>query len=149
MGGLRYQYVHVTSSSLDRLTDVLTTNDPQTDDAVTPRVGLLWQPQNWLSLYSNYAENFGAKAGAKGFVGLDASGNPLPGKPLPPESAQQWEVGVKTEFFDGRLRATLAYYDLTKQNVVTAHPDPNIAAQGFSVASWRSSQPRAGTGYPG
>jgi iron complex outermembrane receptor protein len=51
----------------------------------------------------------------------------LPGKPLPPASAQQWEVGAKTELFDGRLRATLAYYDLTKQNVATtdtAHPAP-------------------------
>ena len=34
-------------------------------------------------------------------------------------------MGAKTEFFDGRLRATLAYYDITKQNVATtdtAHP---------------------------
>ncbi|MCX7103508.1 MAG: TonB-dependent receptor [Methylobacter sp.] len=36
-----------------------------------------------------------------------------------PQSAQQWELGAKTEFFDGRLRATMAYYDLTKQNVPT------------------------------
>jgi iron complex outermembrane recepter protein len=72
----------------------------------------LWQPQNWLSLYSNYAENFGANAG-KFAVG---------GKLLPPESAQQWEVGAKTEFFDGLLRATLAYYDITKQNVATVDP---------------------------
>jgi iron complex outermembrane receptor protein len=72
-----------------------------------------------LSLYSNYAENFGANTGAFAFGGLDASGNPLPGKPLPPQSAQQWEVGAKTEFLDGRLRATLAYFDLTKQNVAT------------------------------
>lgn len=106
MGGLRYQYVHKTGESGPA--NALTPFDPQTDDAVTPRVGILWQPQNWLSLYSNYAENFGANTG-RGFLN----------KPLPPQSAQQWEVGAKTEFFDGRLRATLAYYDLTKQNVAT------------------------------
>jgi iron complex outermembrane receptor protein len=114
MGGLRYQYVHSTSG-FGLLNDVFTPDPAQTDDAVTPRVGLLWNPQSWVSLYSNYAENFGANSG------LLALGNKL----LPPESAQQWEVGAKTEFFDGRLRATLAYYDITKQNVATtdtAHP---------------------------
>jgi iron complex outermembrane recepter protein len=112
MGGLRYQYVHNTSSLTDLDTNVVTPNDPQTDDAVTPRVGILWQPQKWLSLYSNYAENFGANTG-RGFLG----------KTLPPQSAQQFEGGIKTEFFDGRLRATLAYYDLTKQNVATIDPN--------------------------
>lgn len=110
MGGLRYQNVHSTNSSAGA-DGVFTPGDPQTDHAVTPRVGLLWRPQPWLSLYSNYVENFGANNG-RGF------GN----KPLPPQSAQQWEVGAKTEFFDGRLRATLAYYNLTKQNVATTDP---------------------------
>ncbi len=131
MGGLRYQYIHQKNASAgaDR---VFTTSAVQTADKVTPRVGLLWQPQNWLSLYSNYAENFGANTfGAIAFGGIDASGNPLP-----PTTAQQWEVGAKTEFFDGRLRATLAYFDLTKQNVATtdtAHPAP-FCGFGCSIA---------------
>ncbi len=41
------------------------------------------------------------------------------GKPAPPSGAEQYEGGIKTEFFDGRLRATLAYYDLTKTDVAT------------------------------
>ncbi len=124
-GGFRYQYVHSTSAFSLGDGVFQPNGEPLTDDAVTPRVGLLWRPKNWLSLYSNYTENFGANAGAFSFGGQDASGNNLAPKPLPPQSAQQWEVGVKTEFFDGRLRATLAYYDLTKQNVATvdrAHP---------------------------
>ncbi len=139
LGGLRYQYVHSTSSVLDRLNNVLTTNTPQTDDAVTPRVGLLWQLQNWLSLYSNYVENFGANSGRFAFVEGSASG-----KPLSPETAQQWEVGAKTEFFDGRLRATLAYYDLTKQNVATtdtAHQFECGGACSIAVGEVRSRGP--------
>ncbi|MCX5727273.1 MAG: TonB-dependent receptor, partial [Nitrospirae bacterium] len=101
MGGLRYQYVHSTSG-FGFVNGPFTPNPTQIDHAVTPRVGLLWQPQPWLSLYSNYAENFGANPGLIGFGG----------KPLSPESAQQWEVGAKTEFFDGRLRATLAELDI-------------------------------------
>lgn len=52
---------------------------------------------------------------------------------MPPSEAEQWEVGAKTEFFGGRLRATLAYYDLTKTNVAT---DDNLRPnQGFSVVA--------------
>ncbi|NOS73995.1 MAG: TonB-dependent receptor [Methyloglobulus sp.] len=126
-GGLRYQYVHSTTGGVE--------NTSQTDDAVTPRVGILWQPKKWLSLYSNYAENFGANTGAFSFGGKDLVGNDLPGKPLPPESAQQWEIGAKTELFDGRLRATLAYYDLTKQNVATSDFTPGHSCFGGGVGS--------------
>jgi iron complex outermembrane receptor protein len=121
MGGFRYQYIHqVSQTGQDggALT-IADFNPPVTNDATTPRVGLVWQPQKWLSLYSNYAESFGASLSGVAFGGLDASGKPLPGKPLPATSAQQWEIGTKMQFFDGRLRATLAYYDLRKQNVAT------------------------------
>ncbi len=133
MGGLRYQYVHSTLANAGADGVFSQTGLPQTDDAVTPRVGILWQPEKWLSLYSNYAENFGQNTGAFGFGGTVNSS-----KLLPAQSAQQWEVGVKTELFDGRFRATLAYYDLTKQNVATndvTHPAPFCGGSGCSIAA--------------
>jgi iron complex outermembrane recepter protein len=114
MGGLRYQYV--------KQWDHLANSEQAGEDDVTPRVGVLWQAQEWLSLYGNYIENFGVSNGGA----MTANG-----KPLPPESAQQWEVGSKFEFFDGKLSATLAYYDITKQNVVTTDPK-NVV---FSIAA--------------
>lgn len=116
MGGFRYQYV--------KQWDNLAGTEQPADDAVTPRVGVLWQAQNWLSLYGNYIENFGAS---------NQWATTATGKPLPPESAQQWEVGTKFEFFDGKLSATLAYYDITKQNVVTR--DPNDPTGNLSIAA--------------
>jgi iron complex outermembrane receptor protein len=44
-------------------------------------------------------------------------------------------VGVKTEFFGGRLRATLDYYDLTKQNVATTDRDPTHFCDGGGFGS--------------
>lgn len=82
---------------------------------VKPRFGLLWQPVSELSLYSNYVENFGV-----GQTNND-------GTTLPPQTAQQWEVGAKTELFDGRLSASLAWFNLTRQNVATTSlADPNV-----------------------
>lgn len=39
-----------------------------------------------------------------------------------PEEGTQYEGGLKTEFWDGRLSSTLAFYHLTKTNVLTADP---------------------------
>ncbi len=83
------------------------------DHRLSPRVGLVWQAMPWLSLYGSYTENFGLQNA------FDSRR-----QPLPPQTAQQFEAGVKTEFFDGRLRTTVAYFDLTKQNV--AVPDPEL-----------------------
>jgi iron complex outermembrane recepter protein len=111
--GFRYQYLEqradVGYGSLGSLSQRSSTKE----DRVTPRVGLLWQPQNWLSLYGNYAENFGpSKPGAITTMGTLA----------PPSEAHQWEVGAKTELFDGKFSATLAYFDLTKTNIPEQDP---------------------------
>ena len=112
-GGLRYQYIH--QNTISTQADVISNTLAQTQDAVTPRVGILWHPQSWVSLYANYAESFGANSGI-----VWGAGNQF--KPVAPTSASQYEGGVKTEFFDGRLRATLAYFDLTKTNIATGDP---------------------------
>jgi iron complex outermembrane recepter protein len=78
---------------------------------VSPRFGLLWQPIPEVSVYSNYLTGLGPSP----FV-------TKPGELVKPETAEQWEVGVKTEFLDKKLSAQVAYYDLTKQNI--ARPDP-------------------------
>ncbi|MDT4291076.1 TonB-dependent siderophore receptor [Methylomonas sp. MO1] len=83
-------------------------NPTITDDRVSPRGGILWQALPELSLYGSYTENFGASNAA--YVTQN-------GERLSPQTAQQWETGVKTELFDGRFTGTLAYYDLKKQNL--------------------------------
>ncbi|MEQ1740234.1 MAG: TonB-dependent receptor [Methyloglobulus sp.] len=105
MGGIRYQYVD---------------QDKAEQDAVTPRVGILWQPQSWLSLYANYVESFGANNGR---LWPDS-------RPIAPTSAEQYEGGIKAEFFGGKLRANLAYYDLTKTNVAVADPNRSHICSG-------------------
>ncbi len=120
LGGLRYQKVHRTGGTQSGGAGGTYTPDAVQDDhAVTPRLGLLWQARDWLSLYGNYAENFGAN-----------TGRDFAGDPLKPESAQQYEVGAKAELLGGKLTTSLALFKLTKQNVATADP----LNPGFNIA---------------
>jgi iron complex outermembrane receptor protein len=125
MGGIRYQNIHLRNSfAFTQDFGGSVTDTPSSADAVTPRVGILWQPQNWLSLYANYVESFGANYG-------NVYISPTSSRVVPPSGAVQYEGGIKTEFFDGRLRANVAYYDLTKTNVATGDP----AHSGFSLVA--------------
>lgn len=87
------------------------------DRPVTPRAGLLWQPNSHASLYSSYTSNYGASA----LFALTATG-----APLPPESAHQVEFGIKTDWLDRRLSASTAIYRIIKHNIPTADPQNPI-----------------------
>jgi iron complex outermembrane receptor protein len=86
-----------------------------TDDHFSPRGGLLWKPVNWLAVFGNYSENFG--------VSNSMWNGAQNQQVLPSQLANQWETGVKTEFFNGRLTSLFAYFDLVKTNMPV--PDPN------------------------
>jgi iron complex outermembrane recepter protein len=108
--GLRYDNATGRNDTLG-----ITTTD---DDHVSPRGGLLWRPVEWLSVYGNYSTNFGPS-------------NSLFRSPeqqaLPPQTADEWELGSKTSFLDGRLSASFAYFDLTRKNLsVPDQFDPNL-----------------------
>lgn len=121
LAGFRYDNAKIQAN--DTFAGATTSINNQ-QERISPRFGLTWQPVKALSFYGNYVENFGVP-------NLFASG--LSGRPLRAETAQQWEAGIKTELLDGRFSATVAWFQLTKQNVATGHPDPTLAAKGFSV----------------
>lgn len=77
-------------------------------NSFSPRVGILYQPVTWLSLYGNFVESFGFN-----------NGRSEDGRPLAPETSSNFEAGVKIELLDSKLSANIAYYHLTKQNILT------------------------------
>ena len=123
LAGLRYDNAKIEQSLL---VNSGRTFSESKQDRISPRIGVLWQPIESVSLYGNYVENFG-------LPNLSSLG--INNQPLKAETAKQWEAGVKTELFGGRLSATLAWFHLTKNNMATPHPDPVLAAQGFSVVT--------------
>ncbi|HEY9636629.1 MAG TPA: TonB-dependent siderophore receptor [Coleofasciculaceae cyanobacterium] len=90
-------------------------------EAFSPRIGLVYQPIQPISLYASYTRSF-----KPNFSALTANR-----QPLEPERGRQYEVGVKAELLDGKLSTTLAAYEITKSNVAT--PDPNNID--FSIAA--------------
>ncbi|BAY68246.1 TonB-dependent siderophore receptor [Anabaena sp. FACHB-709] len=82
------------------------------DSAFTPRLGIVYQPIEPISLYASYSQSFQPNFGTR-----------VDGSILEAERGTQYEVGVKGEFLDGRLAATLAAYHITKSNIAATDLD--------------------------
>ncbi|MEM1254625.1 MAG: TonB-dependent siderophore receptor [Cyanobacteria bacterium P01_H01_bin.21] len=94
--------------------DFLNTDVEESYNNFSPRIGLVYQPIEPLFIYGSYSQSFFPNNAV--FTTAD-------GDLLDPEEAEQFEVGVKAELLDGRLAATLALFDITRENV--ASQDPN------------------------
>ncbi|MGD1913744.1 MAG: TonB-dependent siderophore receptor [Rivularia sp. (in: cyanobacteria)] len=94
-------------------------NPDQNDTAFSPRIGLVYQPSDSVSLYASYSQSF-----------FPTSGFNPDGRAFEPTRGTQYEAGVKTDFLGGKLSATLAAYEITKSNVTTTDPDnPEFSIQ--------------------
>jgi iron complex outermembrane receptor protein len=82
----------------------------RSDSAFSPRVGVLFQPLPWVSVYGSWTQAFGPNASSS--TGVDNYN-----RPFAPGTSEQVEVGAKAEWLDGRLTTTVALFDLTKKNI--------------------------------
>lgn len=104
-------------------------SNTETEDTVqrfTPRIGVVYQPSREVSLYGSYSQAFNP----------NISGQTVAGSFLEPELSEQFEIGVRGEFANGRLVANLAAYNLTKRNV--EGPDPLDSDFAIAVGEIRS-----------
>ncbi|WP_404379165.1 TonB-dependent siderophore receptor [Caenispirillum salinarum] len=80
--------------------------DSREDSNFSPSGAVLFKATPETSLYVSYTSSFEEQGWA-----TDASGNPLD-----PMEGRQWEAGVKQNFFDGNLLATVSVFTLKQIN---------------------------------
>ncbi len=96
----------------ERKTDKLANEETsQSYTAFSPRVGIVYQPIQPISLYASFARSFAPT------IGISASG-----EAFQPERGTQYEIDIKADLTNN-ISTTLAFYDLTRSNVTTADPD--------------------------
>jgi len=90
------------------------------DNAATPRLGLIYDLTDTVAVYANAARSFKPNTGASRLGGG-----------FKPEEGKSYEVGVKWEALDRQLSVDAALYQIEKQNVLTTDPVDST----FSVAA--------------
>ena len=77
------------------------------DNAFSPKIGLVYQPTKDMSLFASYSNSFTPNTGTT--VDL---------KPLEPSIIDQYEAGIKKDFWKGALSTNVTVYQITNSNLV-------------------------------
>lgn len=110
LAGIRYTYQKTNNASVYDYAKGETSITPnkgkdgvdmgsKVDKAWSPKLALIYQPIPTMSLYVSYANNFTSNAG------YDVNY-----QPMGPSLIDQYEAGIKNDFFQGRLTANLTCY---------------------------------------
>jgi len=116
LAGIRYTDQKNASASTTVLANGKTTQtNAKFDDAFSPKLGMVYQPFKQTSAYVSYANNFIVNTGTDIYL-----------QALPPSVVDQFEAGIKNDFFKGRLSANVTYYKIINNNIAqTAELDVN------------------------
>lgn len=99
------------------------------DEKVSPRLGLIFKPQENISLYGSYSQSFLPRSGDQ-FLALTVTQ-----QNLAPEKFTNYEVGAKWDVRPN-LNMTLAVFQLERSNATT--PDPSDPVASINVGTTRT-----------
>ncbi len=110
-----------------RFDDFEDTNDlsgfDASDSALSPRAGLIFQPDDGTTLYASYSEGFNPQRVS------DQEGDEEGA--LDPEESAQIELGFKKRWLGGRLQTAVAVYQIVKENVRVGNPNDTGIGDGI------------------
>jgi iron complex outermembrane receptor protein len=108
LAGVRWTYQKTPTTDIDNYTTGITSKGTaldKIDKAYSPKFGLIYQPIKSTSLYVSYANNFTSNSGVD-----------INNAALTPSIIDQYEAGIKNDFFDGKLSANVTVYRIKNDN---------------------------------
>ena len=106
LAGLRWSWQEAQAETSDLLKNTITVDKKRIDEAFTPKLGLVFQPTRDLSLFASYANSFTPNTGATIF-----------GETIAPSLIDQYEVGIKKDFWRGILSTNITLYQIVNSNL--------------------------------
>ena len=107
LAGVRYTFQktpRTVTYNEDTQTTTLSNNSlgkSKIENAFSPKVGLIYQPIKSSTIYVSYASNFTSNTGTDIYLA-----------PLSPSTIDQYEIGLKNDFWDGKLSVNVTGYKI-------------------------------------
>ncbi|MDV4032831.1 TonB-dependent siderophore receptor [Elizabethkingia anophelis] len=108
LAGLRWSYIQnmpTINTNFRTNTKKLVDNSSTSDQALSPKVGLVYMPNDNLSLFATYTNSFSAN------TGYDINRSTLK-----PTTIDQYEVGVKKNLWNNAIAVNLSAYQILYKN---------------------------------
>ena len=126
VAGLRYDNFDIDGTDLFPVVD---RPFARKDEKVSPRLGLIFKPQENISLYGSYSQSFLPRSGDQ-FLALTVTQ-----QNLAPEKFTNYEIGAKWDV-QPNLNLTLAVFQLERSNATT--PDPRNPVASINIGTTRT-----------
>ena len=104
MAGLRYE-----KQEVDFIEQVSDFTDEQDSDSWVPMAGVVFKANPNLSVYASYGESFNPNSVERSDENEQK---------FEAEQGEQFELGLKAFMFENKANISLAYFDITKDNIV-------------------------------
>lgn len=108
LAGLRWSWQESQAITHDLTKDPIDIKEDikRIDKAFTPKVGLVYQPIKDISLFASYSNSF-----------TPNSGTTVDLKVIKPSIIDQYEIGIKNDFWKGLLSTNITYYQIKNNNL--------------------------------
>lgn len=108
LAGLRWSWQESQADTYDLTKKPVTVAEgaKRLDKAFSPKIGLIFQPTKDISLFASYSNSFTPNTGTT--VDL---------KPIKPSIIDQYEAGIKKDFWRGVLSTNVTVYQITNSNL--------------------------------
>jgi outer membrane receptor protein involved in Fe transport len=126
LGGRWYEVERELSYTVERpdaRVDQQLPNRTAKDEGFIPKVGLEWSLTNDVMAYGIYSEGYRVGGTNRG-RGMDQGGPTLP-VVYDSDTLKNVELGVKSQFMDGRLQVNAVYYSMNWENMQLEVVDPS------------------------
>ncbi|EPE9869943.1 TonB-dependent receptor [Acinetobacter baumannii] len=133
MMGLRYDYFDFSTTN-----KIKNEHRNVKDSTFSPNVGLVWQPVPEHSFYTSYSKSFAPFGGQMGVNQVTGSTD-VAKMDKEPQYNEQYEVGVKSEWFDNRLNTQFSVFDIRKNNI-RYKPNPDSEPEVWTTAGQHQSR---------
>ncbi|MFV5684522.1 TonB-dependent siderophore receptor [Flavobacterium sp. GB2R13] len=106
LAGIRWSWQESQAETFDLIKKTVTEDKKRIDEAFSPKVGFVYQPTKNTSLFASYANSFTPNTGFTVYNEV-----------IKPSVIDQYEVGVKKDFWRGILSTNVTLYQITNSNL--------------------------------
>lgn len=104
--GIRWSWQESIADNENLIKHTIAQGPKRLDNSFSPKVGLVYQPTKDISLFASYSNSFTPNTGTT--VDL---------QPIKPSIINQYEAGIKNDFWKGILCTNITVYQITNSNL--------------------------------
>lgn len=106
LAGLRWTWQEALATNYNLVSNAVTTDAKRKDVAYSPKLGLVFQPTKNMSVFTSYSNSF-----------TPNTGNTIYNEPIAASIIDQYEIGIKKDFWRGIISTNITFYQIVNSNL--------------------------------